>query len=114
MLEDTRSIDETIATCLYVGIMTDTGSFRYSSTTSTTHRVVADLIDKGADNARIHNNVYNTNSYNKLQLLGQSLQNLKVIPELKTAYISLSQDELDRFNFKKGRYRRGSELCALS
>lgn len=102
MLEDTRSIDETIATCLYVGIMTDTGSFRYSSTTSTTHRVVADLIDKGADNARIHNNVYNTNSYNKLQLLGQSLQNLKVIPELKTAYISLSQDELDRFNFKKG------------
>jgi phosphoesterase RecJ-like protein len=102
MLEDTQSINESIATCLYLGIMTDTGSFRYRSTTSTTHRVVAQLIDKGADHAQIHNNVYSTNSYNKLQLLGQSLQNLKVIPELRTAYISLSQDELDRHNFKKG------------
>jgi phosphoesterase RecJ-like protein len=102
MLEDVKSIDKIIATCLYVGIMTDTGSFRFSSTTSTTHHVVANLIDIGADNAQIHNNVYDTNTYNKLQLLGRSLSNLKVIPELKTAYITLSQDELNQFNFKKG------------
>ena len=102
MLDDVKSINKTIATSLYVGIMTDTGSFRFSSTTSTTHRVVADLIDKGADNAQIHNNVYDNNTYDKLQLLGRSLNNLKVIPELRTAYISLSQDELNKFNFKKG------------
>lgn len=102
MLDDVNDVNTEIATCLYVGIMTDTGSFRFSSTTSTTHRVIAELIDKGIDNAQIHNHVYDNNSYNKLQLLGRSLNNLKVIPEYKTAYISLTQDELNQFNFKKG------------
>ena len=76
--------------------MTDTGSFRFRSTTSTTHRIIADLIDKGADNTQIHNNVYDTNSYNRLQLLGCALSNLKVIPESRAAYITLSQDELTK------------------
>lgn len=67
MLDAIDRIETTIATCLYVGIMTDTGSFRFSSTTSTTHRVVADLIDRGAEPAQIYNQVYDTNSYNKLQ-----------------------------------------------
>jgi phosphoesterase RecJ-like protein len=102
MLEDTSKIDAAIATCLYVGIMTDTGSFRFKSTTSTTHKIIAELIDKGADNTEIHNNVYDTNGYERLQLLGCALNNLKVIPEYKTAYISLSQEELHRFNYKKG------------
>jgi phosphoesterase RecJ-like protein len=102
MLDDVKAINKVIATCIYVGIMTDTGSFRFSSTTSTTHRVVADLIDKGAINAQIHDNVYDTNTFSRLQLLGRALNNLKVIPEYKTAYISLSQDELNQFNFKKG------------
>jgi len=102
MLDDVKAINKDIATSLYVGIMTDTGSFRFSSTTSTTHRVVADLIDKGANNSQIHSNVYDTNTYGRLQLLGCSLNNLKVIPEHKTAYISLSQSELNQFNFKKG------------
>ena len=102
MLDDIKAINKAIATCLYVGIMTDTGSFRFASTTSTTHRVVADLIDKGANNAEIHDNVYDKNSYARLQLLGRALNNLKVFPRHKTAYISLSQDELNQFNFKKG------------
>ncbi len=102
MLNDTKLIDENIATCLYVGIMTDTGSFRFSSTTNKTHQIVAHLIEKGANNAEIHNNVYDTNSYERLQLLGCALNNLKVIPELKTAYITLSQDELNSFDYKKG------------
>ncbi|MFK5878006.1 MAG: bifunctional oligoribonuclease/PAP phosphatase NrnA [Flavobacteriaceae bacterium] len=95
-------IDADIATCLYVGIMTDTGSFRFPSTTSTTHRIIADLIDKGANNAQIHNNIYDTNSYSRLQLLGRALTNLKVETEFRTAYITLSQAELDAFNFQKG------------
>ena len=102
MLGEGQLIDKTIGTCLYTGIMTDTGSFRFSSTTSTTHRVVADLIDKGVENSIIHNKVFDTNSYNRLQLLGCALNNLKVIPELKTSYITLSQKELNKFNFRKG------------
>lgn len=102
MLEDTDKIDSDIATCLYAGIMTDTGSFRFPSTTSQTHRVIAELIDKGAKNSQIHNNIYDTNSYSKLQLLGCALNNLKVIAEYNTAYITLSQEELDTYNYKKG------------
>lgn len=91
-----------IATCLYTGIMTDTGSFRYRSTTSLTHRVIADLIEKGADNTSIHENIYDTNTFSRLQLLGVALKNLTVVEGLRTAYITLSQEELDRHNFKKG------------
>ena len=102
MLGDMAQIDSTIAECLYAGIMTDTGSFRFPSTTSTTHRVIAQLIDKGANNSQIHNNIYDTNSFARLQLLGCALSNLKVFPEYKTAYITLSQNELNTFDFKKG------------
>jgi phosphoesterase RecJ-like protein len=102
MLGDSSLIGKDIATCLYTGIMTDTGSFRFPSTTSKTHRVIADLIEKGADNAFIHNAIYDTNSADRLQLLGCALRNLKILPDLKTAYITLSQEELNSFNFKKG------------
>ncbi len=101
-LGDINTIDTDIANCIYTGIMTDTGSFRFRSTTSTTHRVIANLIDLGIDNAKIHQNVYDSNSYNRLQLLGKSLTNLKVIPELNTAYISLSAEEQNDFNAQKG------------
>ncbi|MEM6516145.1 MAG: bifunctional oligoribonuclease/PAP phosphatase NrnA [Bacteroidota bacterium] len=102
MLDDKDKINSEIASCLYTGIMTDTGSFRFSSTTSKTHKIIGDLIERGADNTQIHNNIYDTNSYNRLQLLGRALSNLKVIPEYNTAYISLSQQDLNTFNFKKG------------
>ncbi|MAM20031.1 MAG: DHH family phosphoesterase, partial [Gramella sp.] len=84
------------------GIMTDTGSFRFSSTSSDTHRAIADLIDKGAKNAEIHNNIFDTNSQDKMRLLGTALSNLKVNSEFRTAYITLSQEELDRHHFQKG------------
>ncbi|MCK8481460.1 DHH family phosphoesterase [Psychroserpens algicola] len=102
MLDDIDKIDSDIATCLYTGIMTDTGSFRFPSTTSATHHIIGNLIEKGARNSDIHNNIYDTNSYERLQLLGRALSNLKVIPEYRTAYITLSQEELNTFNFKKG------------
>ncbi|WP_159024039.1 bifunctional oligoribonuclease/PAP phosphatase NrnA [Formosa sp. L2A11] len=102
MLGDENKITSDIATCLYTGIMTDTGSFRFPSTTSKTHFIIGKLIEAGANNAQIHNNIYDTNSYEKLQLLGCALSNLKVIPELRTAFITLSQDELNSFDFKKG------------
>jgi len=97
-----KKITPQIASCLYTGIMTDTGSFRFSSTTPNTHRVVADLIEKGAENSQIHQDVYDTNSESRLQLLGVALQNLKVNRQYRTAYITISQEELDTHNFKKG------------
>ena len=102
MLDDVKSITKDMATCLYTGIMTDTGSFRFRSTTSTTHRIIADLIDKGAENDKIHSQVYDANSYSRLLLLGQALSNMKAFPEYKTAYITLSEEEKKRFNYKKG------------
>ncbi len=101
-LGQNKAIDQTIATCLYTGIVTDSGSFRFPSTTGTTHRVVADLIDKGIDNSEIHNLLFDNNSYNRLQLLGRALQNMKVLPEYKTSYITLLQKDLDEFQYEKG------------
>lgn len=102
MLQAKDQITKSIATCLYTGIMTDTGSFRFPSTTFKTHHVIADLIENGAKNADIHNAIYDANSYNRLQLLGRALNNLKVVPDYRTAYITLSQEELQEFNFRKG------------
>lgn len=102
MLGESKQIDAYIATCLYTGIMTDTGSFKFSCTTTQTHKIIGTLIEKGANNTQIHSNIYDTFSYNQLQLLGCALKNLKVLPEYNTAYITLSQDELNAFNFKKG------------
>ncbi len=95
-------INQSIATCIYTGIMTDSGSFRFPSTTSRTHQIIGHLIDLGVNNAEIHQNTFDTNSYNRLQLLGVALSNLKFIEEHHTAYITLSQKELDQHNFKKG------------
>lgn len=102
MFNDLDLIDENIATALYTGIMTDTGSFRFRSTTSRTHRIIADLIDKGAQNDRIHSNIYDANSHSRLMLLGRALSNLKVLSEYKTAYITLNQKDKDEFNYEKG------------
>jgi len=101
-LGDAQPMDKDIATNLYTGIMTDTGSFKYRSTSSRTHRVVAELIDLGADNMEIHRQVFDTNSPNRIQLLGVALSNLVILPEYRTAYITLSQEELDAHNYKKG------------
>ncbi|MEZ4817064.1 MAG: bifunctional oligoribonuclease/PAP phosphatase NrnA [Flavobacteriaceae bacterium] len=101
-LGGTNEITQEIATNLYTGIMTDTGSFRFPSTSATTHRVVARLIECGANNSEIHQNIYDTNSPDRMKLLGVALNNLTLLPEYKTAYITLSQQELDQHNFKKG------------
>lgn len=95
-------IDTTIATCLYTGITTDSGSFRFPKTTPKTHRVVAHLIEKGVRNFEVHNELFDNNSYSSLQLLGRALQNMKLLPDRKTAYITLTQEELDKFHYQKG------------
>ena len=101
-LKGIQLLNKKIATQLYAGIMTDTGSFRFSTTTATTHRVIANLIEAGAENASIHQNVYDTNSPDRLKLLGTALNNIVILPQFRTAYITISQNELNNNNFKKG------------
>tara|TARA_B110000027_G_scaffold8325_1_gene7492 strand:- start:36316 stop:37332 length:1017 start_codon:yes stop_codon:yes gene_type:complete len=99
---DLDLIDVAIGEALYTGIMTDTASFRFPLTTSTTHRVIAHLIDVGVKKSNIHNAVYDTNSFGRLQLMGCALNNLKYLEDSHTAYISLTNKELDTHNFQKG------------
>ncbi|PWL38352.1 DHH family phosphoesterase [Flagellimonas aquimarina] len=101
-LGELNSMTKAIATNLYTGIMTDTGSFKYRSTSSRTHRVVADLIDNGAENMMIHQNIYDNNAPARLHLLGVALSNMVILSEYNTAYITLTQEELDAHDYKKG------------
>ena len=95
-------IDAEIATCLYTGILTDTGSFKYPGTTPTTMRVTAELMERGAQHTQIHRHIYDTNRVERLQLLGCALQNLVILKPYRTAYITLTQEDLNRNNFQKG------------
>ncbi|QSB26075.1 bifunctional oligoribonuclease/PAP phosphatase NrnA [Flavobacterium sp. CLA17] len=97
-----EDLDKTIATCIYTGILTDSGSFRFPKTTGNTHRIVADLIDLGVENTEIPVLLFDNSSYSRLQLLGCALQNMKVFEEHKTSYTTLTQSELDAFNYIKG------------
>ncbi|MBQ0116927.1 MAG: bifunctional oligoribonuclease/PAP phosphatase NrnA [Flavobacterium sp.] len=98
----THLLDINGATCLYTGIVTDTGSFRFPNTTSVTHQVVAALVDKGVQNDVVYTSLFNNSTYSRLQLLGQALSNLKLLPQYKASYITLSQEELNKFQFIKG------------
>ena len=95
-------IDRKIATCLYTGIMTDSGSFRFPSTTHKTHQIISKLIQKGANPSEIHQKIYDCYTLDRLQLLGVAIFNLKKIKNLPVVYITLSQKELNQNNFKKG------------
>ncbi len=101
-LGETKKLSKEIATNLYTGIMTDTGSFRFPSTTPTTHRIIAELIEAGAEGDTIYQNIYDTNSPDRMKLLGVALNNLNILTDYNTAYITLTQKELDDHDFKKG------------
>jgi phosphoesterase RecJ-like protein len=102
-LDQINLLDKSIGECIYCGIMTDTGSFRYPSTTSKTHRIIAHLIDLGVENSNIHQAVYDNASENRLRLLGYALtEKMVVLKEFNAAYISLSREELIKFSFKIG------------
>ena len=97
-----KHINQDIASCLYTGIVTDTGSFRFPSVTSATHRAVATLIDAGANHSEINEKIKDNARPDRLKLLGIALKNMVFISEYKTAYITISQDELDACNYQKG------------
>jgi bifunctional oligoribonuclease and PAP phosphatase NrnA len=102
-LDDCPSITADIANCLYAGLMTDTGGFRHSNTTQRQFHVASDLVARGADPFRVSKLIYDTNSLERLRLLGYVLSTkLQVLPEYKTAYIVLSAEELKKFSSQTG------------
>ena len=92
-----------IAKCIYTGIVTDTGSFRFSSVDAKTHIIVAKLIEIGLNTSKVHQKLFDNNKESRLKLLGYCINDkLEVLKEYKTAVMSLSSEELERFKFVKG------------
>ena len=85
-----------IATCIYVALMTDTGSFTYSNTTADSMRLAAAMIDLGADPHRIALNVYDSNRFEKLRLLGSALKDLRQEAEGRIAWLRVSAADVER------------------
>lgn len=91
------------ATCLYTGIVTDSGSFRFGSTTPHTMRVAASLMDRGVPITDVHESIMDDNRFDRLRLLGFTLtERMVVLPELGAAIISLSMADLNRFGYQQG------------
>ncbi len=102
-LEDENHVDEDIANCLYAGLMTDTGGFRHSNTTKRVFETAAALVEHGADPARISKLIYDTNTLERMRLMGFVLKDkLNVIPEYRTAYIALRIDDLKKYSSQTG------------
>jgi phosphoesterase RecJ-like protein len=88
---------------IYLGIMTDTGSFRYSSVTARTHEVAAELIKSGLDHTVVHESTFDGNRIDKLKLRGYAIaEKLEVVTEYGVAILSLTEAELEKFNYIKG------------
>lgn len=103
----THAIDQHVARALYLGIMTDTGSFRFPSVNAKTHHILAELIKTGIAHWQIHQDVYDNNRIDQLQLRGYAISEKLVLLNkgknpIPAGYISLTKEELSRFNYKTG------------
>ena len=99
---DNKKINNKIATCLYTGIVADTGSFRFPSTTSKTLKVGSELINHGVNVTEIFEKLHNNFQFKRLKLLGSTISNFKKIDELPVLYSSISEDDQIINDFKKG------------
>ena len=96
-------IDVDIAACLYAGVMTDTGSFRFPGATASVHRMVAALKDTGLNHTQIHDNLFDNFLENRLRFMGFVLQNrMEVFYEYNAALISVPWKDLVRYEIKTG------------
>ncbi len=102
-MDERHLINKDVATCLYTGIMTDSGSFRFPTTTAEVHHIVADLINCGAENSKIHQLVYDNFSENRLRFLGHCLINrLEVFNEYNSALITVTKEDLKEYEITTG------------
>lgn len=98
-----EKIDRNIATSLYAGVMSDTGSFRFSSTTASVHMMVAKLKSFNIDHPKIHTAIYDNFLENRLRFIGHVLSNrLEVLYEHNTALISIPKADILKFHIKTG------------
>lgn len=102
-LGDIELLDKNIGEALYTGIMTDSGSFRFPSVTAHTHEVIATLMKGGVQPYKVHEAVFDTNTFDKLRLRSYAInEKMEIIDEHKTAITWLNKAELERFNYVKG------------
>ncbi len=100
---DIHLIDRDIATCIYTGIITDSGSFRYPNVTARIHRIVAGLIDAGLQHTEVHNLIFDTFTEKRLRFFGHCIKDkLVVLPQYRAAYISVTKEELKEYEIKTG------------
>jgi phosphoesterase RecJ-like protein len=100
---DLHLLDKSIAECIYAGIITDTGSLSYSCNYIKTYLIMAELFRLGIDGEHLHRLIYDTYSESRLRLLGYSISDqLTVLPEFHTAYITLTREDLKRFDHQIG------------
>jgi len=98
-----EKINTAVAECLYSGVMTDTGSFRFNSTSAAVHRMVAELKEKGLDHSQIHENLFDNFLENRFRFFGNILLNrMEVFYEYNTALIAIPQQDLIKYNVKTG------------
>ncbi|MGZ3839746.1 MAG: DHH family phosphoesterase [Flavisolibacter sp.] len=98
-----EKISQVIAECLYAGVVADTGSFRFSSTTANVHHMVAALKEHGLQHVKVHEALYDNFLENRLRFLGHVLSNrMEVFYELNTALIYISKLELLKYEIKTG------------
>ena len=92
-----------IATCIYTGLMTDTGNFSFNSTNAEMYEIIADLIRAGVKKDEIYNAVFNQYGADRMRLIGYALhRKMRIYPEHHLALITLSADELDRYHYQPG------------
>ena len=99
---DKSKIDNKIATCIYTGIVADTGSFRFPSTTSKTLKVGSELINHGVNVTEIFEKLHNNFQFKRLKLLGSAINNFKKIEGLPVVYTSITDKDQKVNDFKKG------------
>ena len=88
---------------IYLGMLTDTGSFSYPSVTAKTHRILAHLLEMGVEHFKIHEAIFDVNTLDKIQLRAYAIANkFEKIPGFPIGLISMSSEELQRFNYQKG------------
>ncbi len=101
-LEMEDQISKAGAECLYTGLITDTGNFRFSSTSPHTLRVAARLLEVGVKPHEIASRVYDINTENRLGLLSRALEKMEVLHEYRAVLMNLSSDDLETFHYEKG------------
>ena len=96
-------LDQKIGTPLYLGILTDTGSFRFSSVQPRTHEVLAKLLAAGVEHHLVHEVLSDNNTASRLRLQGYAMcEKLEIMEDYMVAVISLSKEELAKYNYQKG------------